>query len=56
VTGGSAVIVRVSEDGGGIEWWGIALIALGAAVVAAIVTELVDKARERHHGGLAAPA
>lgn len=33
---------------GGMAWWGIALIALGAACVAGIVTELVDTVRHRH--------
>lgn len=56
--GGGTVVVNVpgSDSSGGIEWWGIALIAVGAALVAALLTEVYDTLRQRHDGHLFAHA
>lgn len=57
-TGGGTVVVNVpgSDSSGGMEWWGIALIAAGAALVAALLTELYDTLRQRRGGHLFAHA
>lgn len=46
---GLYVDLSTTTGDGGMAWWGIALIAVAAACVAGIVTELVDTVRQRRH-------
>ncbi|MGB8650444.1 MAG: hypothetical protein WCD35_07255 [Mycobacteriales bacterium] len=54
VGGGNGPVVvpvtHVVHDAQGLQWWAIVLIALAAAALAAVVTEVVDTLRQRHHG------
>jgi hypothetical protein len=45
-----ATTIRVVTTGGGMAGWQIALIAAGAALIAAAVTVLIDRARTARRG------